>query len=97
MFRETVDAVARGERVFSPYPLIDTASEELRVKVLSDREFQVMCRLARGMKHVEIAAELFVSARTVDNQRLRVLRKLGLRNNAELTLFAVRNGFVDPK
>ena len=90
-FRDAVQSVGRGDRYFSPDPdgeIDDPAS------VLSPREFQVMLRLARGMTNREISEEFFVSVRTVDNQRLQVLRKLGLRNNVELTHYAIRHGLI---
>lgn len=92
VFREAVASVGKGDRFFVPDP---GGSPEAVASVLSPREFQVMCRLAMGKTNREIAAEFFVSVRTVDNQRLRVLRKLALRNNAELTRFAIRHGLVE--
>lgn len=91
-FREAVKQVGQGVRYFVPDPegeVDDPAS------VLSPREFQVMLRLARGMTNREIAEEFFVSVRTVDNQRLQVLRKLGLRNNVELTHYAIRHALIE--
>ncbi|HOJ75573.1 MAG TPA: response regulator transcription factor [Phycisphaerae bacterium] len=62
--------------------------------LLTDREFQVLGRLASGATNREIAAELNVSVKTIDAHRLNLLAKLGLRNNAELTKFAMRHGVV---
>ena len=64
-------------------------------QLLSKREFQVMCFLAGGMTNREIASELGISVKTVDTHRGHVLKKLHLRNNADITRFAIRNGFVD--
>ena len=61
---------------------------------LSDREFQVMRLLALGHSNREIAEMLFVGMKTVDTHRANILRKLGLRNNSDLTRFAIRHGFV---
>ncbi|HOQ88360.1 MAG TPA: response regulator transcription factor [Phycisphaerae bacterium] len=62
--------------------------------LLTDREFQVLGRLASGATNREIAAELNVSVKTIDAHRLNLLAKLGLRNIAELTKFAMRHGVV---
>ena len=91
-FRDAVQKVGEGIRYFVPDP---TSEEDDPASVLSPREFQVMVRLARGMTNREIAEEFFVSVRTVDNQRLQVLRKLGLRNNVELTHYAIRHGLIE--
>jgi two-component system response regulator NreC len=50
--------------------------------------------LARGMTNREIAEHLNISVKTVDTHRGHVLKKLTLRNNSELTRFAVKNGYV---
>lgn len=62
---------------------------------LSDREFQVMCMIASGKRLKEMAAELCLSAKTVSTYRARVLEKMGMDNNAELTYYAVKNGLID--
>jgi len=63
---------------------------------LTDREFQVLRRLASGATNREIAQELSLSVKTVDAHRLNLLSKMGLRNNAELTKFAMEHGLVTP-
>ena len=62
---------------------------------LSDREFQVMCMIASGRTVKEIAKELFLSVKTVSTHRTRILKKMKMRTNAELTYYAVRNRLVD--
>lgn len=62
---------------------------------LSDREIQVLKRLALGSTNREIAKIYFISVKTVDTYRLRLLRKLELRNNAELARFAIQNGLIE--
>jgi len=64
--------------------------------VLTNREFQVVRRLAMGATNREIAQELQISVKTVDAHRLNLLAKLGLRNNSELTRFAIQQGIVKP-
>lgn len=63
-------------------------------EVLSDREYQVMRMIASGQTNSEIAAELSLSVKTVSTYRTRILTKLGLRNNAEIMQYAVREGLV---
>jgi DNA-binding NarL/FixJ family response regulator len=62
---------------------------------LSNRELQVLRRLAMGQTNREIAESFTISVKTVDTYRLRLLRKLNLRNNAELSRFAIQNGLVE--
>ena len=62
---------------------------------LSEREFQVMYMLAQGISVTEIGKKLFVSDKTVSTHRTRLLAKMGLKKNAELTLYAVKNGLIE--
>lgn len=59
---------------------------------LSDREFEVFERLARGVSVGEIAIELFLSPKTVSTYRRRILEKLGLETTAQIIHYAARNG-----
>jgi len=61
---------------------------------LSQREFQILCKLAVGRSISEIANELFLSVKTVSTYRARVLEKMNLQTNADLTAYAIRNGLV---
>ncbi len=65
------------------------------IENLSDRELQVLCMIARGRRIVEIAEELGLGAKTVETYRGRLLRKLGLRNNADICRFAYDNALVE--
>ncbi len=62
---------------------------------LSDREYQVMCMIASGKTVKEIAAELALSVKTISTYRTRILEKMGLRNNAALTHYALQNRLVE--
>jgi two-component system invasion response regulator UvrY len=62
---------------------------------LSNRELQVLRRLALGHTNHEIAEAYGISTKTVDTYRLRLLKKLNLRNNAELSRFAIQNKLID--
>ena len=61
---------------------------------LSDREFQTLCLIASGKSLSQVAAELCLSPKTVSVYRARLLEKLNLKNNAELTHYAIRNQIV---
>lgn len=61
---------------------------------LSERELQTLVKIASGRRLSDIAEELTLSPKTVSVYRTRVLEKLGLSNNAELTVYAIRNGLV---
>jgi DNA-binding NarL/FixJ family response regulator len=61
---------------------------------LSDRELQTLVMIASGKRLSDIASELTLSPKTVSVYRARVLEKLGLANNSELTVYAIRNGLV---
>ena len=76
--------VAKGSKSQSP---IDT---------LSMRELQVLRRLAMGNTNREIAQTYNISIKTVDTYRFRILKKLNLRNNAELSRFAIQNHLIEP-
>ena len=61
---------------------------------LSDRELQTLVMIASGKRLSDIAGELSLSPKTVSVYRARVLEKLGLTNNSEMTVYAIRNGLV---
>jgi DNA-binding NarL/FixJ family response regulator len=63
-------------------------------EALSDREYEVMCRIASGKTVTEIAGELSLSVKTVSTYRARILDKLGAKNNAEITRYAIHNSLV---
>jgi two-component system invasion response regulator UvrY len=63
-------------------------------ETLSDREYEVMSRIASGKTVTEIAEELSLSGKTISTYRTRILEKLSVKNSAEIVLYAVRNGLV---
>lgn len=63
-------------------------------ETLSDREFQVLCKIASGMTVSQIAAQVSLSVKTVSTYRARVLEKMNMHNNAELTRYAIQSGLV---
>ncbi len=62
---------------------------------LSEREFQIMCMLAKGKSVKEIATELFISDKTVSTHRTRILKKMGLEKNADLIRYAIKNNLIE--
>jgi DNA-binding NarL/FixJ family response regulator len=65
------------------------------IDALSLRELQVLRRLALGHTNREIAEAYNISTKTVDTYRFRLLKKLNLRNNADLSRFAIQNGLIE--
>ena len=61
---------------------------------LSDREYQVMCLIASGKTAKEISEELLLSVKTVYSYRTRVLEKMEMKHNAELTRYAMQHGLI---
>ena len=61
---------------------------------LSEREFQVFCKLAAGQAVSEIADELFLSVKTVSTYRSRILEKMGMKTNANITYYAIKHGLI---
>jgi two-component system invasion response regulator UvrY len=62
---------------------------------LSEREFQVMIMLAKGKSVTEIAAEIFISDKTVATYRSRIMEKMQMKKNAEVTIYALRNKLIE--
>jgi DNA-binding NarL/FixJ family response regulator len=62
---------------------------------LSDREFQVFQRLARGTSVSDIAHQLNVSVKTVSTHKARLMEKMGLANHVELIHYAIRHRLID--
>ena len=62
---------------------------------LSDREFEVMCLIASGKTVTEVAEVLSLSDKTISTYRARILEKMDMKTNAELTHYAIKNRLVD--
>jgi len=73
---------------------ISVDSNKMVHELLSDREFQVMCMIASGKTVSEIADELSLSVKTVSTYRYRILDKMNLNSNAELTHYAFENNLI---
>jgi two-component system, NarL family, invasion response regulator UvrY len=74
---------------------LDIDAEKPPHAILSDREYQVMLMLASGKSVKEIAEELCLSVKTISTYRSRLMEKMNMKKNAELTLYAIRNRLVD--
>lgn len=95
-----VRTLAQGRKYVTPEvaqmlveSLADPTPEALHA-TLSERELQTLTKIASGRRLSDIAQELMLSPKTVSVYRARVLEKLRLSNNAELTVYAIRNGLV---
>ncbi|MET0517984.1 MAG: response regulator transcription factor [Burkholderiaceae bacterium] len=98
---QAVRTVAQGRKYVTPEiaqmlveSLTAPTTEQAHQK-LSDRELQTLVMIASGKRLSDIAEELMLSPKTVSVYRARVLEKLGLANNSELTVYAIRNGLVE--
>jgi DNA-binding NarL/FixJ family response regulator len=95
-----VRTVAQGRKYVTPdvaqmlVENLSTPSDEALHASLSERELQTLLKIASGKRLSDIAEELMLSPKTVSVYRARVLEKLKLSNNAELTVYAIRNGLV---
>jgi two-component system invasion response regulator UvrY len=96
-----VKSVLAGKRYVSP-ALAELLVKELNHDTekpahmqLSEREFQIFCKLAKGRSVSEIAAELCLSVKTISTYRSRVLEKMGFTSNADITAYALRNSLID--
>jgi len=69
-------------------------SEKQLHETLSEREFQVFFKLAGGLSPTDIAAELNISIKTVSTYRTRILEKMSLKSNADLTYYAIKNALL---
>jgi DNA-binding NarL/FixJ family response regulator len=93
--------VSRGGKYVSP-----SLAEKLVVELgldsdrpphegLSDREFQVLCMIASGKTVKQVSDELALSVKTISTYRTRILEKMKMSSNAELTHYAIRNSLVE--
>ncbi|MFQ6101932.1 MAG: response regulator [Anaerolineae bacterium] len=100
---QAVRDVATGRRYLSPllaeraidaYVMQTKESTLDRYETLTDREREVLHLAAEGLTNIEVAARLSISPRTAENHRANMMRKLGLRTQTELVLYALRRGII---
>jgi two-component system, NarL family, invasion response regulator UvrY len=97
---KAIRTIANGKRYISA-ELADLMTEQLSHpsekqlhESLSDREFQVFFKLAGGLSPTDIANELNISIKTVSTYRTRILEKMSLKTNADLTYYAIKNALI---
>jgi len=100
---ELVNAIGKitsGGYYVSP-SLAEKMASELRTdtygelhQALSDREYQILCMIAAGKKVADIADELKLSVKTVSTYRSRILAKMHMNSNVELTRYAIEKNFI---
>lgn len=95
-----VKAVLSGKRYVSAalaellVTELDDKSDKPAHTHLSEREFQIFCKLATGDTVSDIAAELCLSVKTISTYRSRVMEKMGFNSNADITTYALRNDLI---
>ncbi len=98
---KAIRTVAQGRRYVSPTVAelliggLEKPTDQPLHQTLSKREFQIFCKLSRGQSVSVIADELFLSVKTVSTYRSRILEKMGMKTNADLTYYAIKNGLVE--
>lgn len=99
--REAIRRVVRGGRYISAALSerlsagLDRLPDRAPHEALSDREYQVIRMIASGKSASDIARELNLSVKTISTYRTRILEKMHMKNNAELTHYAIQNKLVD--
>lgn len=76
-------------------PKRDTIATGTGYDALTPREQEIMALLADGLSAIQIAEKLFISPKTVDNHRAKLMRKLGVHNTIELIRYAAKLGIID--
>ena len=98
---DAIRLVASGKKYISPEVAQELAStvsgerEALPHETLSNREYQTLCMIASGLPVSAIAEQLKLSVKTISMYRSRLLQKMQLKNNAELTHYAIRHKLVE--
>jgi two-component system invasion response regulator UvrY len=98
---KAIRQISQGKKYISP-SLAEKLAIDLEIspdrpphETLSDREYQVMCMIASGKTLREIADGLSLSIKTISTYRSRILEKMNMKTNAELTHYAIKNKLVD--
>ncbi len=98
---KAIRQISQGKKYISP-SLAEKLAVDLEIspdrpphETLSDREYQVMCMIASGKTLREIADGLSLSIKTISTYRSRILEKMNMKTNAELTHYAIKSKLVD--
>jgi len=73
---------------------LDDDSNRQKHEILSNREFEIMIKIANGKSLQEIGNELFISVKTVSTYRYRIMEKMGLKKNTELTRYCMESNLI---
>ncbi|MDA3843351.1 MAG: response regulator transcription factor [Candidatus Kapabacteria bacterium] len=98
---EAIRKVSQGRKYISAFLAellasnLEAGGDKALHDTLSDREFQVMCLIASGKTATDIANELSLSINTISTYRIRILEKMSMKNNSEITHYALKNRLVD--
>jgi DNA-binding NarL/FixJ family response regulator len=99
--RTAIRKVASGGRYITSsfaermaFNILEPGEKKLHEQ-LSKRELQVMLMLSRGKSVTEIAKEIFISGKTVSTYRSRILVKMGMKKNADMTIYSIRNNLIE--
>jgi two-component system, NarL family, invasion response regulator UvrY len=97
---DAIRAIAKGERyldaqIAQRMAVQDIGGDKGPMDKLSPREFEVFLQLARGQSVAQISETLTLSSSTIGTHLYNIKQKLGLVNQAEMTLLAVRHGLID--
>jgi two-component system, NarL family, invasion response regulator UvrY len=98
---EAIAKVREGGKYISPSlaeKLADSFAGDMKKlphELLSDREYQVFCKIASGKSVSDIAKEMFLNVKTISTYRRRILDKMNLKNNSELTNYALKSKILD--
>ena len=98
---DAIRLVASGKKYISPEVAQELASQvsgerdSLPHEGLSNREYQTLCMIASGLPVSAIADQLALSVKTISMYRARLLKKMQMKNNAELTHYAIKQGLLD--
>ena len=95
-----IRTVARGRRYITPAVAelladgVSAGADKATHEALSERELQVFLRLARGETVGHVAEQMFLSVKTVSTYRSRILQKMKLQSNSDLTYYALKSGLI---
>ena len=98
---QAIRVVHHGQRYISPVIAARLAfrhvsdEDDSPFKSLSERELQVVLMITKGMKVQDIAEKLFLCAKTINSYRYRTFEKVGVKNDVELTLLAMKHKIID--
>lgn len=97
---QAIENAARGQHYVSPQlgsqlamGLVNDVEKPAHL-LLSEREFQIFIKLVTGKTPTAIAEELFLSVKTISTHRARILEKMRLKTNADLTYYAIKNHLI---